>query len=268
MNDLVPTLQKWVGARGQNRLHLPPGWCCAPPLLPSLPPCRRWPKPAGQPPKPPMLVGGLPGTASVSSMAALPSGPAQTARGAGRSLPACFSFRASPGCSPDIPEGTSRRQSRPWLGKPGCRQPRGQKAPQCLPSLWTFQKLLNPWRTSVHPFWASAWPSRPPWPGVKVRLQSTPDLSGLPHSPGPAVLRISAQADPQPHLQLLVQRLPGRGGIGTVRVPLIMCQLLAAVRSPYPLLGRCRWKGSRCPWKNPTLHTSLSELIIDCRLMT
>lgn len=63
----------------------------------------------------------------------VPSSPAQTARGAGRGLPACFSFRASPGCSPDIPEGTCRRQSRPWLGKPGCRQPRGQKVPQCFP---------------------------------------------------------------------------------------------------------------------------------------
>lgn len=37
VNDLVPRLQKWVGARGQNRLHLPPGWCCAPLSL-SLPP--------------------------------------------------------------------------------------------------------------------------------------------------------------------------------------------------------------------------------------
>lgn len=66
----------------------------------------------------------------------VPSGPAQTARGAGRGLPACFSFRASPGCSPDIPEGTYRHQSRPWLGKlgkRGCRQPRGQRVPQCLP---------------------------------------------------------------------------------------------------------------------------------------
>lgn len=81
----------------------------------------------------------------------LPSGPAQTARGAGRSLPACFSFRANPGCSPDIPEGTSRRQSCPGLGKPGCRQPRGQNASQCfsLPCL-AFFKLLNPSRSLVH----------------------------------------------------------------------------------------------------------------------
>lgn len=31
----------------------------------ALPPCRRWPEPAGRPPKPPMLVGGPPGTASL-----------------------------------------------------------------------------------------------------------------------------------------------------------------------------------------------------------
>lgn len=84
----------------------------------------------------------------------VPSGPAQTARGAGRGLPACFSFRAGPGCSPDIPEGTCRRQSRPWLGKRGCRRPRGQSATVFSLPCRHFRSCLIPpgiWATLLGP---------------------------------------------------------------------------------------------------------------------
>lgn len=134
----LPRLQEGWGGPGAEWA---PCACGAVPC--SLPACRSWREPAGRPPKPPMLVGGLPGTASVSSVEAVPSGPAQTARGAGRGLPGCFSFRASPGCSPDIPAGTCRRQSRPGLGKPGSRQPVVRKHHGSL-FLSTFYKLLNP----------------------------------------------------------------------------------------------------------------------------
>lgn len=129
---------------------------------------------------------------------AVPSGPAQTAPGAGRSLPdppsqalpACFSFRASPGCSPDIPEGTVRRQSRPGLGKPGCRQARGRRA-ESPPPLSTCWQLLNSWE-----------------PGAQARgtPQARPQSPAGPRSGGVHLCHLTSSWE---------SGLPGGGGTGT-----------------------------------------------------
>lgn len=67
---------------GTGQLHLPPGRCSGYPLL-----YRHWPDQAGKAPKPLMPVGGLPEQPVCPPGHAVPNGPAQTARGAGQSLP-------------------------------------------------------------------------------------------------------------------------------------------------------------------------------------
>lgn len=155
----------------------------------SLPPCRSWREPAGWPPKPPMLVGGLPGTASVSSVEAVPSSPAQTARGAGRGLPACFSFRVSPAAAQTFQRGHADANPAQGLGNRAAGSPWSESASFLF--LSTFKRLLNPggvWSTLRGPW---PWHSRPPRPGVTMSLyRSRLDMSGLPGAPGSALLRL------------------------------------------------------------------------------
>lgn len=67
---------------GPGQLPLPPGqYTHYPPLY------RHWPDQAGTAPKPLKMVGGLPAQPGCPPGPAVPNGPAQTARGAGHSLP-------------------------------------------------------------------------------------------------------------------------------------------------------------------------------------
>lgn len=146
------------------------GGACLPPS------CRLWSElaaaphpttPPSAPPhprQPPLLEGRPPGTAVCPPWRPCPD---RTRSWPG--LPACFSFRASPGCSPDIPEGTCRRQSRPGpgeraAGSPVARERHGVTFPS------TSRTLLHPRRSPVHRFGASTLTSRPPGPGMNVSL--------------------------------------------------------------------------------------------------
>ena len=53
-----------------------------------------------------------------------------------------------------------------------------------------------------------------------------------------------------------VQNLPGRGGPGTIQLPLITSQLLAGREVPSPPPAEGRWTVSGCPRKRPPLLTA------------
>lgn len=153
------------------------GGACLPPS------CRRWSELAAAPPPPPTS---LPcwREGRQAQPVCPPWRPCPDRTRSWPGLPACFSFTASPGCSPDIPEGTCRRQSRPGpgeraAGSPVARERHGATFPS------TSRTLLHPRRSPVHRFGASTLTFKAPGAGnERESRESRPDNSGLPHSHG------------------------------------------------------------------------------------
>lgn len=169
----------------------------------------------------------------------VPSGPAQTARGAGRGLPAWFSFRASPGCSPDIPEGTCRRRSRPWLGKPGLQAASwSESAPMFSLPCRHFKSCLTPQGVWATVSGALTLAFETP---VARNTRASAEQARLPWAPTCLCIGPPLGLCAQPGLRLadgLTSSRESRGflveGALNNTMPLMLCQLLAEVRSPPP----------------------------------
>lgn len=114
-----------------------------------------------------------------------------------------------------------------------------------FPSLSAFFKLLNPSRSLVHSSGALTLAfeaNNENNEADQAGLLLCPVLSWV--SPPLHLAQAGLHPLRQAYLQLGVQNLPGRGGPGTIELPLITCQLQAEdtdVPSPLPGMVQVEW---------------------------